>query len=329
MKNLIILILHILISWPIASLATSTNVNEVTDLFDKHIEGKQELLHNLEAQNNNAINHIKSGAHHDSIEGIGEAQVKASELSSIKETELDNAGRAKRASKEYQFYDENELEPDYTKPGNRLHKEDSDDIVSSTDDTMHKIGSNFMAKLNSEGFDCKTVKGSVVKEPTYYIEIKREQQKNTEYDQFFCEEPRNTYNCNDSVSMTCLKRGIKWEDSEYKEMLYTGIEMNNLHRGWLRSEFWKKSGRRKKYRGEMDAGAAEGIRCDIAATYQLGLEQVELTNGVGHGIGGLMYEWPCDKFRVYQNYIVPYRFRHGNEICEQWSEDWTERCSLK
>ena len=73
MKNLIIIILHILISWPIESLAIQTNVNEVTDLFDKHIEGKQELLQNLEKQNNNAINHIKSGAHHNAIEGIGDA----------------------------------------------------------------------------------------------------------------------------------------------------------------------------------------------------------------------------------------------------------------
>ena len=203
MRKFIITILHIIISLPIIALAIDTNINKVTDLFDKYIDNKQELLQNLEEQNNNAINQIKSGTHHDSIEGIGEAGVKAGELGAIKETDLDNAGRSRRASTEYQFYDENELEPDYTKPGNRLHKEDSDDIVSSTDDTMHKIGSNFMAKLNSEGFDCKTVKGSVIKEPTYYIEIKREQQKNTEYDQLFCEEPRNNYSCNDSVQLKC------------------------------------------------------------------------------------------------------------------------------
>jgi uncharacterized protein YxeA len=73
MKKFIIILLHILISWPVASLAISTNVNEVTDLFDKYIDNKQELLQNLEEQNNNAINQIKSSVHHDSIEGIGEA----------------------------------------------------------------------------------------------------------------------------------------------------------------------------------------------------------------------------------------------------------------
>ena len=153
---------------------------------------------------------------------------------------MDNACRAKRASKEYQFYDENELEPDYTKPGNRLHKEDSNDIVSSTDDTMSKIGSNFMAKLNSEGFDCKTVKGSVVKEPTYYIEIKRENQKNTEYDQIFCEEPRNTYNCNDTATLNCARRGKRWNPWQYREIDIGGYEIYHQAKHLGYSIKWKR-----------------------------------------------------------------------------------------
>jgi len=114
------------------ALAIQTNVNKVTDLFDKHIEDKDALLNNLKAQNNNAISEINSKAGVNSIEGINEAEGKAAELNGIKETDLDNAGRGKRASEEYRFYDESELEPDYTKSGNSEHKLDSDDIISLT-----------------------------------------------------------------------------------------------------------------------------------------------------------------------------------------------------
>ena len=333
MKNLIILILYILISWPIASLATSTNVNEVTDLFDKHIEGKQELLHNLEEQNNNAISQIKSGVHHDSIEGIGDAEVKASELGSIKETELDNAGRAKRASGEYQFYDENELEPDYTKPGNRLHKEDSDDIVSSTDDTMHKIGSNFMAKLNSEGFDCKTVKGSVVKEPTYYIEIKRENQNNTEYDQVFCEEPRNTYNCNDNLKLSCKtlgwnnwqKKRIKLLYQETPESWWTDYQLLQVHYE-----------RRLRY---ITPDKYNEIANFIANKLKVSkFEQVRVTEADvsitrwPHLTRNVEFPSNCERngpLIMLTNSLSIFDYEYRTANCAHWEEDWTERCMLK
>lgn len=84
-------------------LAIQTQINEVTDLFEKHIEDKDALLQNMKQQNDNAMEQIKSRNHHDSIEGIDGAEGKANELNSIKETDLDDAGRQKRGSKEYQF----------------------------------------------------------------------------------------------------------------------------------------------------------------------------------------------------------------------------------
>lgn len=92
--------------------AIDTQINKVTDLFDKHIENKDALLLDMKKQNDNAVDQIKSGTHHDSIIGIKDAKSKVNELNSIKESDLENAGRQKRISKEYQFYDENELEPD-------------------------------------------------------------------------------------------------------------------------------------------------------------------------------------------------------------------------
>lgn len=345
MRKFIITILHIIISLPIIALAIDTNINKVTDLFDKYIDNKQELLQNLEEQNNNAINQIKSGTHHDSIEGIGEAGVKAGELGAIKETDLDNAGRSRRASTEYQFYDENELEPDYTKPGNRLHKEDSDDIVSSTDDTMHKIGSNFMAKLNSEGFDCKTVKGSVIKEPTYYIEIKREQQKNTEYDQLFCEEPRNNYNCNDTATLTCVKIVKKFKNPEARKIKLDGHQLHHNKNHW--GYAWKWERKRwgwyihphhfESFFGleiplpDNSAAIIADARAHIANHLGVSIEQigehVEFP-AYGRGIGNIN-PVGCRWRVAWDWYEFGYTYREVYHVCEQWAEDWNERCTLK
>ena len=132
------------IIWPFylsKALAIQTQVNEVTDLFDKHIENKDSLLLDMKKQTDDAYGLIQSGQHHDSIKGIDKAEGKTNELNSIKETDLGTSGRQKRLSKEYQFYDENELEPDYTKSGNLMHKSDAEDIMVATEKTMSKLGS--------------------------------------------------------------------------------------------------------------------------------------------------------------------------------------------
>ena len=41
----------------------------------------------------------------------------------------------------------------------------------------------------------------------------------------------------------------------------------------------------------------------------------------GRGLGGKDYAW--------STYVINYQYRDGHEICEQWAEDWNERCSLK
>lgn len=138
------------------------------------------------------------------IEGTKEKDQKERELNAISAYDLENAGRAARVSEEYRFYDENELEPDYTKPGNKLHKDDMDAIATSTSTLMGDL----FAKLKEIDIDCKTIKGPIQKDPVYYIDIKREAQKNTDFDQFFCEEPRNPYSCQDALSVQCKDQGF-------------------------------------------------------------------------------------------------------------------------
>jgi len=308
------------------ALAIQTQINKVTDLFDKHIEDKEALLQNIKQQNDNAMEQIKSRTHQDSIKGIDGAEGEANKLNSIKETDLDEAGREKRGSQEYQFYDENELEPDYTKPGNRMHKLDSDDIVTATEKTMRQIGTDLMKRLIELGFNCKTLKGATYKDPIYYIDIKREDQKNTEYDQFLCEEPRNQYSCNDLVSLNCVKRGMKWNPWQYRQVQIAGdtVYHGAKHLGY--AVFWKK----KRWGWHLIFDSA-GWRVFLSNHFGIPLEQIHEQihfPGGARGIGGNhpVYEyWRI----VFDAYLFGYNYRDGHEICEEWAEDWTERCMLK
>jgi len=334
MKKLIIFILSsILISWPIASFATHTNVNEVSNLFDKNIEAKQELLQNLEEQNNNAIDQIKSGEQHEVIEGIKEAEGKVYELNAVDENDLEAFGREKRVSKEYQFYDDNELEPDYTKAGNLRHKQDSDDIVSATDTTMHKLGTDFMTKLNNEGFDCKTVKGAEQKEPTYYIEIQSKNQKNTEYTQVFCEESRNTYSCNDNVKVSCKTLGWNNWQKKHIKLLYQEIPESWWTDSQLRQVRYE---RRLRYITPDKYNAIAKFITDRLKTSKL--EQIRVTE-----VDVRLTRWPhltkniefpsnCERsgsLIMLTNSLSIFDYEYRTANCAYWEENWTERCILK
>ena len=332
------------------ALAIQTQINKVTDLFDKHIEDKDALLQNMKQQNDNAMEQIKSRTHHDSIEGIDGAEGKANELNSIKETDLDDAGRQKRGSQEYQFYNENELEPDYTKPGNRMHKLDSDVIVTATEKTMRQIGTDLMKRLIELGFNCKTVKGAIHKDPTYYIDIKKEDQKNTEYDQLFCEEPRNQYSCNDSVSLSCKRIGIRYTNPEPRTIRFNGHTLHNNKMNWGFAVHWKTKRwgwhitpyhPGKTIFGWPDqvdscwrdnpAAIIADARAYIAATLGVSIEQIgeNVTfPASGRGIGNIT-PVHCRWRVVWDEYEFGYTYREIYHVCEEWAEDWTERCMLK
>lgn len=319
-----------------SSYAERTNINELTDLFEKNIENKEDLFLHLKGQSDGAINQISRKEGFDSIEGIKDAENKSSELNSIKDTDLDNAGRVKRASKEYQFYDENELEPDYTKAGNSMHRLDAKDIIAATENKMQKIGKDFMAKLLSEGFDCKTVKGAIQKEPTYYIEIKREEQNNTEYDQFFCEEPRGIYRCYDTVTMRCVRRGMSWDPWKRTQMEIAGSELVANWKWIFRSEKLKQKHFRLLIRNDRDVKA--GIRQLLADKHGVSLEQINTDNmsveNLDYYVNPYRLAWGGvttgrHKEYMFPTYRIHYDFREGEEICKEWSEDWTERCSLQ
>ena len=65
---------------------------------------------------------------------------------------------------------------------------DAKKIAKGQDELMR----NLLEKLADVGVDCKTVKGPLEQEPTYYLQVEKEVQKDTVYNQTFCEELRNT-----------------------------------------------------------------------------------------------------------------------------------------
>ena len=340
-----LLLVICLLNIPSVVLARSTNINEVTDLFDRSVESKDQYIEDLEGIREGGIANIEKGESLQHIQEIDKSEAEASRLSSIRAVDLDEEGRNARNSEEYSFYDEGDFEPDLTKPGNREHKRDVIDIVNATAELL----SNLTSKLKELGVDCKTVKGPLQREPIYRIEIKREAQNNTEYDQFFCEEPRNQYSCKDLVSLTCKRIGKGYGDWEPRTIRFNGHVLHNEKENWGWAVHWKtkrwgwhiqshhprKSGlggpRSESPWRNNPAAIIADARAYIAAQLGVSLEQIGEDidfppSGRGEGsINPVGHRWRV----VWDEYEFGYSYRDAYDICEEWEEDWTESCKLK
>ncbi len=305
-------------------IAELTNINEVTDLFETRIENKTQYLQELESIKAGGINDIETSAGLNEIHVIEESKSEASRLGSISAIDLQDEGAKVRAGEEYSFYDKGEFEPDLTKPGNKMHKEDVADIVAGTSELFQKL----MGKLKELNVDCKTVKGPIQKEPVFVVEVKKEKQENTEYDQLFCEEPRNEYNCTDSLTLSCTKKGIRWNPWKSVTKNFSGVWIRDNHWDWFFSIKFKK----KRFGAHLGSNIhiQNQMKQFFAVEHTIPSAQVEIlsVSARGHG-GGCDIPTLRDKIYMWPLYEVKYRHRSGTEICEQWQETWDERCYLK
>lgn len=345
MKQITLNIIVFLISlwcWSSPVSATGkTNVNEVNDLFDRHIENKDRLMRDLQEQREGAVRDIQTGKGFKHIEGINEAEGKARELESIREVDLESSGRQKRASEEYRFYDDNELEPDYSKPGNIAHKQDCDEIVSQTGIAMKKLGKDLQTKLSALGIKCKQVKGAVQKDLTYNIEIKGEEHRNSEYKQVICEKPRNKYNCQDVLTLRCTKKGMAWYPWQNRTMVKTFGELpghwwtvgryNNSTNGHsINCGKWTIN---SAYSQEMATYIAGIIGARLEQVY-VGYQNIVLIPAIDCGsvnvdFSNCALNWCFYKDMLSARVTFHYQYRDGYPICEQWAEDWSETCILQ
>ena len=348
----IIVLLAFTLSYNLPVLAVKTNVNEVNDLFERHIENKSELMRDLQEQREGAVRDIETGKGLKHVEGINEAESKVRELESIREVDLESSGRQKRASEEYRFYDDNEIEPDYSKPGNIAHKQDCDEIVSQTSLAMKKLGKDLQTKLSALGIDCHQVKGTTTKDLTYHIEISGEEHKNSEYEQVICEEPRNKYNCHDALTLRCAKRGIRFGPWQSRQIVISGSELFRSGK----TVFWVDHTGRSCFEYKLSVGprtiggffsaprnippnsyhvalmreflvtkhpgsTLDNIGTEMSSWWSGGLFSVDGWYYGGRRLGHKDYGW--------RSYTVNYQYRDGYPVCEQWSEDWSETCILQ
>lgn len=299
---------------------TRVNVNQQTDLFEKSTGGFDDFKARLEEDKEGAKTKLMSKEHLDFITDKDEqGLISGTEyLQNMNPSELLSRGRAKMAEDNSM----DQLYLDESLPLNKIHKEDAKDLAKGQEQLM----GNLLSKLKElADVDCKTIKGPKVIEPTYYMQIEQRKHKDTKYNQTICEELRNSYRCTDSLSLTCLKRGMKWEAWQNKTFRISGTDFYNHARHLGYSIKWKK----KRHGWHIHHNA---VQWQEFITKHLRLKDGQVDHNISypHGNRGTGGTQPVyDQWRiVFDHYEVDYRYRDGRPICEQWRENWTENCNL-
>ena len=302
-----------------------TNVNEITNYFNNEIGDKNGLESFLEHSKNDANQGIsnKEGLKTLGISEV-ESEKKTKELNSIDANSLEGAGQQEAVKEEHKYYDS--LEVNYGSPQIQRHKQDVDLIANAS----QKLMSRLIEGLKEMNVDCKQVKGNKEIEPEYYIDIQKEHLKDTIYNENVCEELHNKYNCTDVVTLKCVKTGFKHKDWQNKEIAFSGNLLFSIHRwDWEWVIHWKK-GRygwhvvlRTKYNVDQ---ARELIAHTIGATIDQIHDTVE-GPPAGRGIGNI--HTMENDIVGWDQYVFKYKYRDKYLVCEQWGEDWNERCKLQ
>jgi len=300
-----------------------TNINEISDLFNKEIEGKDNLNKFIENSKNQASSGIENR------EGLkvlptsdSEAENKTSELNSINANSLESKGNEERGREEHNYYDS--LEVDYSDPKIINHTKDLDKIREASE----KLMSRLIEGLKELDIDCKQAKGNKEIEPEYYIDIEKEHLKDTIYNKHLCEELRNQYNCGDEVTLKCKKTGVKYGEWQDRVMYLGGFELWNNYHGWAYTIKWK-SGRWGVHMAQTSCWPNVDIERKNLIINRLAVkpEQVEGGNAPMRGEGSISHV-EGEHF-VFEKYPIYYKYRDAGPICEVWSEDWAEKCTLR
>ena len=322
-----------------------TNINPKTDLFEKEIEDYGTFRDHMGSLREQAARGIASPGNLELITDKTSDEIKsaASDLNVIKASDLQVKGQ-----EEVLRTGMTELHVDYTDPLIAGHKKDASSIAEASGVLLGKLTELF----KEFGIDCRTVKGNKVIEPEYYIDVKKEQVKDTVYTRIMCEEPRNRYNCHDSLIVRCIKRGMKWGAWQDKTIIipYQSIPWH----WWIRSYFRPTDTRvaNSFNRFTINPVYHQEIAIYIASAIGVSLSQinVETQDIVVTHIWDALY--PGYSQNVVSNTLrgggIPsglsilnglsvkaskvtfyYQYRSGSEICAEWVDEWDEVCGLE
>ena len=341
-------VVGIFVLTPSFAMAKATNVNEVNTLFEDHIDGKDEYFRSLEEIKGGATGRMQEGSANQYIHDRDKIEGFNSRIGSIDAYDLGEEGKKVRASEEYRFYDEHKMAPDWSKDGNRMHKVDAETITTATAKKLN----NLMKHLKDLGldYDCSKRVKPAEYDVAYSLEIERNPQQNVEFDQILCEEARNQFNCKDRVTLTCKRRGKGYGEWEPRTIRFRGDVLHNTKMDWGYARKWKYKRwgwhitphhpNPKAVAGEFQvdskwrknpAAIIADARAYIAAHHGVSIEQIgehvqfpASGRGIGN-IGGVGCRWRV----VFDEYEFGYSYRDAYDTCEEWEEDWDERCGLK
>ena len=319
---------------------SKTNVNKVDPLFEENIQDYRSLEQTIGDQSKLGVEGIKSKKGMSDLVGSSEANSKADSLSGTNPHELESRGIGEKSKNAW--IDEYLI--DYSKPGNKRHQEDAKDITKATG----KMMDNILGTLKDIGVDCKSVKGNSKVEPQYFIELKKEKVKNTVYDKMLCQELRNKYSCNDVATLKCTKIGVRYKNPVAKTIRFNGHWLHNNKMNWGWAVHWKTkrwgwhihsyhpkggffgSPSESPWRNNPEVIIADA-RAHIASHLGVPLEQIGEHVDFppsGRGIGNIS-PVGCRWRVAWDEYEFGYTYREIYHVCEQWSEDWSERCRLQ
>ena len=320
-----------------------TQVNKQTDLFEKSIQDLPNFTKKLEEVKQDGIESLgEKGGTPEGLKFItekskAELEAEGGKLGAIHENDLAERGRQEMIESN----NLNELYPNYNRSLTKIHMEDAETIAKKHDEFMDTILGELKDKL---GVDCKTIKGDKRIEPEYFLQIKKTQTTDTVYNQTFCEELRNKYSCNDTVTLKCQRKGMKWNPWENREikMLFQEIPGH----WWIMGRYTSPTyhGRRghgvdmnsrtvnTAYNREIAAHITNKINASPEQV-QVGNQDIVLTSLPSHSRNVELSPASKTFFGFYSPKdslsTFTYQFRTGEEICEEWSEDWNETCRLQ
>ena len=330
-----------------------TQINKRSDLFQKSVEDLGGLEKSLEQKKQATINAIGDGETNtpqglNSItkQSKSELENESGKLESIHENDLNSRGREEMIKKN----SINELYPDYSRPLNKQFMKDA----KALSEGQNELLANLFAKLKKFAqIDCKTIKGDKKHEPEYFLKVKTTEHKDTIYNQTFCEELRNRYNCTDTVTLKCKKKGMKWDGWQDKE-IHIGYE--ELFKSG-KMVFWVDHTGNSCFEYKLSLGISSGLigayrKKSIPDPYKILAMREFLTtkhkeatidnistemSSSWYGDGSLRsisgWSWGGrvlgSKDYAWQVYFVKYRYRDGKPACLEWEEDLNQDCRLQ
>lgn len=304
---------------------TRTNVNKVDPIFDKRIENYKNFKQVLEEQKTSAVKGVESEVGVNDLVGSNEARTTASDLSNIRAEELEGAGLRESVKEPWI----NEYLLDYSKPGMMQHKEDAAIIANGTG----KMLEGLIGILKKLDIDCKQVKGNKEVEPQYYIQPVLELDRSkgdTIYDKVICEELRNKYNCNDTVTLKCLNKGGQLKETiipvnflQMPKAWWKEVIDNTSLDHWLEDSF--SSYQRSHYWliNEGDPAVQQQIKQYMADRLQIPVQYIVKVQFDNKTVE-VFQHWKSEDSK---NFTVTYK--DGPDRCLEWQENWDERCSLQ